>query len=139
MRVRPHIEAVAALEFRRAEVIEKDERPDCPTGRVRQRAADGEAVSEVDAARDDHGFEGIAGITVARGGVLAAKKTHVSLIRSAENAQVGAYFECREPPRGCQTAWPSGWRKRNLQARNAAGGGPSRECERSDPSGVIFA
>src|SRR3954462_1285124 len=35
VRVRPHVEPVPAFEFRRPEMIEKDEWPDCPPRRMR--------------------------------------------------------------------------------------------------------
>ena len=50
MRMRPHVEAVPALEFRRAEMIEEHERPDGAARAMRQRPAHRKSV-EVDAAR----------------------------------------------------------------------------------------
>src|SRR5438309_296889 len=75
MRVRPHIETMAALEFRRTEVIEEHERTHRAAARMRQCPAHREAV-EIDRTRHHHGFEGIAGETIAGGRVLAGEKAH---------------------------------------------------------------
>jgi hypothetical protein len=76
MRVRPNIEAVAALEFGRAEMVKKDKRADRPAGGMGQRPAYRKAVAQIDAAGNHHHFEGVAGVAIARGRVLAGKKAH---------------------------------------------------------------
>ena len=114
MRMRPHVEPVAALELGRAEMIEKDERPDRPPAAVRQRAAHRKAI-QINAARHHHGFERIAGITVARGRILARKKTHADLDFQRWNCGC-AFLECREQGTACQMPRPG---KRDLQIGNA--------------------
>ena len=76
MRMRPHVEAVPAPELGRAEMVEEHERPDGAARAVRQRPAHRKALAQIDAARHDHGFQRIAGVAVARRGVLAGKKAH---------------------------------------------------------------
>src|SRR5579885_1525261 len=76
MRMRPHVEALAAAEFGRPEMVEEDERPDHARARGRQGAADGEAVAEVGGTRHDDVRQRVAGIGVARRGVLAGEKAH---------------------------------------------------------------
>src|ERR1051325_9588686 len=110
--MRPDIQAMAALEFRRAEMVEEDERSDRAPVRVRQRAPHREAI-EVDRARNHHRFERVAGETVAGGRVLAGEKAH--------GAPPFAEAGCVLPYVGAVT-----WNvkqtcgKRNLHARNAA-------------------
>ena len=122
MRMRPYVEAVPAFEFRRAEMIEKDEWPDRPARPVRQRPAHLKYV-EVDAARHDHGLQGVAGVTIARRGVLARKKAHEFPRLADERRPSGAYLECREGDGGCQTPESRKSGKPNLQTRNAGGAG----------------
>ena len=64
MRMRPHVDALAAAELRRPEMVEEDERADHAPLAVGQRAAHREAA-EIDAARNDHQFDGVAGRRVA--------------------------------------------------------------------------
>ena len=73
MRMRPHVDALAGAEFRRAHVVEEDERPDHAALRRGQRAADREAA-EVAGARDDHALDRVARVRVARAGSLPGKK-----------------------------------------------------------------
>src|SRR5438552_3070167 len=76
MRVRPHIQAMAALELGRTEMIEEHKGADCPARGMRQRAADGESLPQIDAARNDDDIERVAGVTIARDRVLGGKKAH---------------------------------------------------------------
>ncbi len=59
MRVRPHVEAVPALEQRRSHCVEEDEGPDHAAVDERQHAAHLEAVTEVAGARDDRHLDRI--------------------------------------------------------------------------------
>src|SRR5436853_2839908 len=76
MRMRPHVQPVAALELGGAKMIEEYERADGPARRLRQRAADGESLAEIDAVRHDDDIERVAGVTIARDWVLGGKKAH---------------------------------------------------------------
>ena len=76
MRVRPHVQPLAAAEFGRAEMVEKDEGADHARAHRRQGTAHGEAVAEVRSTGDDHIGERVAGIGVAGLGVCAGGETH---------------------------------------------------------------
>ena len=78
VRMRPHVEAVAGLEYGRAEMIEEHERADHARLRRRQRAPHREAVAEIGGARHDHGLERVALEFVAGGGILAREEAHGS-------------------------------------------------------------
>src|SRR6516165_2107122 len=75
MRVRPHVDAVAGLEHRRAEMIEEDERSDHARASRRQRAMHLKAA-EIDRARYDQLRDGVARWGAAEGGVLAGEEAH---------------------------------------------------------------
>ena len=75
VRMRPHIDALPALELGRAEMIEENERSDGAAKRVWQRAADREPI-EIDRARDDDDLERVTGVRIAGGGVFSRKETH---------------------------------------------------------------
>ena len=75
VRMRPHVDALAAAELGRPEVIEEDEGADHAPLAVGQRAADREAA-EIDAARNDHQFDGVAGCRVAGIWVLVGGEAH---------------------------------------------------------------
>jgi hypothetical protein len=79
MRMRPHVETMPALELRRAEVVEEDERPDGAAAHMRQRAPHGKSV-QVDAARDDDHFQCVTGVAIACRRILAGEKTHRSCL-----------------------------------------------------------
>jgi hypothetical protein len=78
MRVRPHIEAAAGAKFRRAHVIEKDERTYHAALCRWQGPADFKAT-EIGRARNDHAFNGVTSEFVAGGRVLSWKEAHVRL------------------------------------------------------------
>src|ERR1700689_3128526 len=80
MRVRPHVDAVAGLEHRRAEMVEEDEWPDHARLPRRQRAMHLEAA-EIDGARHDHLLDGVARWRIAEAWVLTGEKAHGSLRR----------------------------------------------------------
>src|SRR5664279_460307 len=76
MRMWPHVEAVAGLELRRAEMIEKDERPDHARTRRRQGAPHVKTIAEIDRARHHDVGDCLATKGVARFRVLAGEETH---------------------------------------------------------------
>ena len=76
MRMRTDVEPVTAFELGRPEMIEEDERTDSPASGMRQRPPHRKSIAEIDAAGNHDDFERVAGITIARRRVLAAKKTH---------------------------------------------------------------
>ena len=73
--MRPHVDALAAAELGRPEVIEEDEGADHAALAVGQGAAHREAA-EIDAARNDHQLDGVAGRRVAGVGVLVGGEAH---------------------------------------------------------------
>ena len=75
MRMRPHVDALAALELGRTEVVEEDERADHAPPAVGQRAAHREAA-EIDAAWNNHQLDGVAGRGVAGFRVLVGGEAH---------------------------------------------------------------
>src|SRR4029077_10134843 len=81
MRVRPHIEALARLKFRRPEMIEEDERAEHARRRRRQRAAHRE-IAEVYRPRHDNARDGITCDGVPGRWVLATKEAHVRSINA---------------------------------------------------------
>src|SRR6185312_10730117 len=97
MRVRPHVHAGAAGEYRRTEMIEEDERPDHAALRRRQRAMHLE-FAEIDRARHDHVRDRIARLRIAGDGILGRKETHAltSLPQPCCGARHG--FVCVQPP-----------------------------------------
>ncbi len=70
-----------ALEHRRAEMIEEDERPDHARLRRRQRAMHLKAA-EIDRARHDDLLDRVARARIAVDGVLAGKKAHGAALRA---------------------------------------------------------
>src|SRR5437764_5742372 len=94
MRMRPHIDALPALELRRAKMIEEYERSDRAPVDMRQRPADREPI-EVDRARDDHGFKCITGVPVAGRGIFPREKAHESSSSRLVGAITGAFPVCR--------------------------------------------
>src|SRR2546421_12904299 len=95
MRMRAHVQAVAALELRRAEMIEEHERPDRAAAHMRQRPAHGESI-EVDRTRDNHGFERVTGVAVAGRRVFPREKAHEFSSFAARRAISGAFLVCWE-------------------------------------------
>src|SRR5262249_1689600 len=75
MRMGPHIDALAGMEFRGAEMIEENEWPDHAPPGVRQRPADGE-MADIDAARHDDKVDGICRVRIARRRILSGKEAH---------------------------------------------------------------
>ena len=75
MRVRADVERLVALQHRRAEPVEEDERADEPSLRVRQRAAHLEAA-EILRAGDDHRLDCIAGIGIAWDRIVSGEEAH---------------------------------------------------------------
>src|SRR3954463_10800807 len=76
MWMRTDVKTAAGAEFRRTEMIEKDEGPDHARSRRGQRTPHRKTVAEVDRARHDQLRDGVAGECVARFGVLAWEETH---------------------------------------------------------------
>src|ERR1700681_923343 len=79
MRVRPHVDAVAGFENRRAEMIEEDERPDHARAPRGQRAMHWEPA-EIDRARHDHLLDGVTRLRIAEAWVFAGEKAHDALL-----------------------------------------------------------
>ncbi len=75
MRMRPHVDALAALELGRPEMVEEDERADHAPAAVGQGAAHGESA-QIDTARNNHQFDGVAGRRVAGFRVLVGGEAH---------------------------------------------------------------
>jgi hypothetical protein len=77
--MRPHIDALPGMEFRGAELVEKDERADHAPARMRQRAAHRE-MAHIDAARHEHQVDCISRVRIAERRILAGKEAHVNLL-----------------------------------------------------------
>src|SRR5262245_7806939 len=75
MGMRPHIDNAARAKYHGPEVVEENERTDHAPPGVRQCAADLK-IAEVDAARHDYLFDGVAGAGIAEYRVLAGEKAH---------------------------------------------------------------
>src|SRR4029077_2026229 len=98
MRVRPHVDAVAGLEHRRAEMVEKDERADHARAARRQRAMHLEAA-EIDRAWHDHLRDSVARLGIAEARVFAGEKAHDALLV--------AKWPVSAKPRSCRQSLPS--------------------------------
>ena len=81
VRMRPHVEAVAAVKLRGAEMIEEDKRANHARTRRRQTAANQKVIAKIDRARHDHIGDGIALIGVAGGRIGSAKEAHGNLLK----------------------------------------------------------
>jgi hypothetical protein len=79
MRVGPHVDALAGAEFRRSEMIEKDERPDHAALDMRKRAPHGE-MAKIDAAGHHDEVDGVGGTLIARRRVLVRGEGHLILL-----------------------------------------------------------
>src|SRR3954464_9164737 len=76
VRMRPHVDPLAGMEFRRAEMVEENERPDhAPLG-MRKRAAHRE-MADVDAARYDNKIDGVSRARITRRRIFSGKEAHV--------------------------------------------------------------
>ena len=85
VRVRAHVDAVADQELGRAHLVEEDEGPDHLLLRGGQRAAHLEAA-EVAGTRHDHVLDGVAGVRVARYGIVGRLPAHVGIqLRAASS------------------------------------------------------
>src|SRR3569623_2413536 len=100
MRMWPHVEALAAAEFGRAEMVEEDEGPDHARASGGKRPADGKAVAEVGGAGDDDIGYGVAGIGVAGRRVCTGGKAHVG----SSMVGRGNYLEARGRKRNLDSA-----------------------------------
>jgi hypothetical protein len=75
MRMRPHVDALAGAENRRAEMVEKDKRTDHARPRRRQRAANLQSP-EINRARHNNLRDCIGRRRIAESRVLGWKKAH---------------------------------------------------------------
>src|ERR1700722_1967895 len=76
MRMRAHVHAPPGHELHRTHLIEEDERPDHLPFAVRQRAANGKAVTEIAHPGNDDQFKRIARVFVAEHRILIRQPAH---------------------------------------------------------------
>ena len=136
MRMRPHVDALAAAKLRRPEMIEEDEWADHAPIDMRQRAADRE-VADVDAAGHDHEIDGVGGPLVAGRRVFAGKEAHAGLLRTELFAMLRAneaatINPCMHADRVFFVGGDVGWARRlahSSRGQNRFGAVPTRGAQ----------
>src|SRR6516225_616287 len=84
MGVRPHVDSLPGMELGRAEMVEKDERPDHAPPGMGKRAAHRE-VPDIVAARYDHEIDGIGRARLSGTRILSGKEAHGQSLLLREN------------------------------------------------------